>query len=91
MPTDIEERLRFLNYQRDTGIPKHRVKWNWLVNLPFGKGQWIGRNANGVLDKFIGGWQVAGMGSLNSTYFSLPDELPELQRAGGSLRVQVPD
>ena len=91
VPSDIEERLRFLSYQRDTGIPKHRVKWNWLVNLPFGKGQWIGRNANGVLDKFIGGWQVAGLGSLNSTYFSLPDELPELQRAGGSLRVQVPD
>ena len=72
VPTDYEERARLLNYRRDTGTPKHRVRWNWIADLPFGKGKLIGRNAGGVLDKFIGGWQIAGMGSLRSTYFALP-------------------
>ncbi len=72
IPNDLEDRLRLLNYQRDTGIPKHRVKWNWLVNLPFGKGQRFAANAGKFLDRLIGGWQIAGSGNLRSTYFSLP-------------------
>ena len=71
-PADYDARNRFLNYQRNTDIPKHRVRWNWLVDLPFGKGRALGRNAGGVLDRLIGGWQLAGMGNLRSTWFSLP-------------------
>lgn len=71
-PADLAQRNRFLNYQRDTAIPKHRVRWNWLLDLPFGKGKLVGRNAGVALDKLIGGWQLAGLGSLRSTYFSLP-------------------
>jgi hypothetical protein len=70
--TDLDQRNAFLNYQRDTGIPKHRVKWNWLVDLPVGKGKLLGKNAGGALNKFIGGWQLAGIGSVWSSYFSLP-------------------
>jgi hypothetical protein len=72
VPEDFDERNRLLNYRRDIGIPKHRVRWNWIADLPFGRGKLVGRNASGVLDKFIGGWQVAGMGTLASTYFTLP-------------------
>ena len=72
VPTDLEQRDRFLNYQRDTSIPKHRVRWNWIVDLPLGKGKPLFRNAGGILDRIVGGWQLAGMGSLASTYFSLP-------------------
>ena len=72
VPADMEQRDRFLNYQRDTGIPKHRVRWNWVVDLPFGKGKPLFRNAGGILDRIVGGWQLAGMGSLASTYFPLP-------------------
>jgi hypothetical protein len=72
VPADFDQRNRFYNYRRDTSIPKHRVRWNWLVDLPFGKGKPVGGNANAVLDKFIGGWQVAGMGSLWSNWASLP-------------------
>ena len=72
VPDDYDQRNRLLNYQRDTEVPKHRVRWNWIVDLPFGKGKAIGGNADGVLDKFIGGWQIAGMGNLRSNYFSLP-------------------
>ena len=45
VPTDYDERNRFLNYQRDTDIPKHRVRWNWIVDLPFGKGKTLAGNA----------------------------------------------
>jgi hypothetical protein len=72
VPADLDQRNRFLNYQRDTGVPKHRVRWNWIADLPFGKGKPFLKNAGGVLDRIVGGWQVAGLGSLASTYFALP-------------------
>jgi hypothetical protein len=72
VPTDENERNKLINYQRDTSIPKHRVRWNWIVDLPFGKGKPLGRNAGGFLDRVIGGWQIAGMGNLRSNYFALP-------------------
>jgi hypothetical protein len=72
VPSDYDQLDRFINYARDTGIPKHRVRWNWLIDLPSGKGKLLGRNAGKVLDKLIGGWQIAGIGTLRSSYFSLP-------------------
>lgn len=72
VPADYHARDVFLYYMRDNGIPKHRVQWNWLVDLPFGNGKPLGRNASGLLQKLIGGWQFAGLGTLRSTYFTLP-------------------
>ncbi len=72
VPTDIDALNRFINYRRDTSIPKHRLRWNWLIDLPFGRGKAIGRNASGLLDKLIGGWQLAGLGTYRSRYWSLP-------------------
>lgn len=72
VPEDDAARNRLLFYRRDTGIPKHRVNWNFLVDLPFGKGKAIAGNANRVVNTLIGGWQVAGNGTLTSRYFQLP-------------------
>ena len=72
VPTDQNARNRLLFYRRDTAIPKHRVNWNFLVDLPFGRGKKLAGNANRALDAVIGGWQVAGYGSLISRYFGLP-------------------
>jgi len=72
VPTDLDQRNRLLNYQRDTSIRKHRVRWNWIVDLPFGKGKPVLGGAGPVLNRIVGGWQVAGLGSLSSTYFALP-------------------
>ncbi len=72
VPTDVDARNRFLNYQRDTDIPKHRLRWNWLVDLPVGQGKWLGGAAGPKLNRLIGGWQVAGFGTLRSNYFALP-------------------
>lgn len=39
----------------------HQINVNWIAELPFGKGRSIGRNAGGVVDAFIGGWQLSGL------------------------------
>ncbi len=72
VPTDAEARNRFLNYMRDTSVPKHRLQGNWIVDLPFGQGKWLGKNAGGMLNRLIGGWQLAGNGMIRSNYISLP-------------------
>ncbi len=76
VPTDLKARNRFVNYQRDVGgnspFQKHRIVWNWILDVPVGKGKRLAGNSGGLVDKFIGGWQIAGMGWLNSTYFELP-------------------
>ena len=72
VPDDINARNSFLNYRRDTDVAKHRFRWNWIVDLPFGRGKRFGRNVGGFLDRVVGGWQLAGNGNLNSRYFTLP-------------------
>jgi len=69
---DLNQRNRLLNYRRDPEIPKHRVRWNWIADLPFGRGQKYLSNAGGVLDRIVGGWQFAGFGSIRSNYWNLP-------------------
>jgi hypothetical protein len=68
VPTDVDARNRFLNYQRDTSVPKHRVRWNFLVDLPFGKGKPVLGGAGKWMNRLVGGWQIAGMGSLSSSW-----------------------
>jgi hypothetical protein len=72
VPADEQERNRFLNYFRDPDVAKHRFTYNWLVDLPFGKGKKLARNATGVLDRLIGGWQIAGSGTMVSNWWTLP-------------------
>jgi hypothetical protein len=75
VPTDFDQLNRLLSYQRDIAIPKHRVRWNWIVDLPFGKGKPLASGAGPLLDRLIGGWQVAGIGQLRSNYFALPTDV----------------
>jgi hypothetical protein len=72
VPTNDQARNDALNYRRDTSIPKHRVRWNWIVDVPVGKGKPILGNAGKFLDRVVGGWQIAGLGTLRSTYYQLP-------------------
>lgn len=69
VPTDTYERNRFTNYMIDTEVTKHRVRWNWIVDLPFGKGKKFGDTSNRFLNAFIGGWQLSGIGTLRSTFW----------------------
>jgi len=76
IPTSLTSALRTLEqnywYQRDTTIPKHRYSWNWLEDIPVGRGKRFLSNANSLLNKFVGGWQIAGIGTARSTYWALP-------------------
>ncbi len=64
--------------QRDQGRESasirelHPYNWNFIVDLPFGSGKWLTGGAGPVLDRIVGGWQLAGSGSMTSTWWSLP-------------------
>ncbi|MFB3828239.1 MAG: carboxypeptidase regulatory-like domain-containing protein [Bryobacteraceae bacterium] len=74
VPTDFSKLSRFLFYMRDTDIPKHRINYNYILDLPFGKNKPLAGNAGPVLNRIIGGWQLAGQGSWTSTWWWLPTD-----------------
>jgi hypothetical protein len=39
----------------------HQINANWIAQLPFGKGRHFARNSSGLVDAFIGGWQISGL------------------------------
>lgn len=47
---------------------RHQINANWIAELPFGKGKWIGGDANRALDAFIGGWQLSGLARWTSGF-----------------------
>jgi hypothetical protein len=72
LPNDIDELNRILFYDRDTAIPKHRIRWNWTYDLPFGRGQKFGTGVGGFLNGVIGGWRLSGTGTVLNTWYSMP-------------------
>jgi hypothetical protein len=40
---------------------RHLVNANWIYELPFGRGHWLGKSAPGWLNSVIGGWNVTGI------------------------------
>jgi hypothetical protein len=46
----------------------HQINLNWIADLPVGQGRAIARNANGVVDAFIGGWQLSGLARWTSGF-----------------------
>ncbi|MDX2032180.1 MAG: TonB-dependent receptor [Blastocatellia bacterium] len=60
-----EERLRLV-YFRSTNVPPHRIRYNAIFDLPFGRGKKLGGNVPGIVNQVIGGWQVAAIGDWRS-------------------------
>ena len=50
-----------LDYGNVSFSHRHRFLATFLYELPVGKNRRFERNANGVLDRVIGGWEVAGV------------------------------
>ncbi|QOY85442.1 carboxypeptidase-like regulatory domain-containing protein [Paludibaculum fermentans] len=75
LPSDLHQRMRLLNYGRDTQIPQHEIRFNWSVEVPVGRGKALGHNMPKAFDAIAGGWQVAGMGRFYSNYLSLPTDM----------------
>jgi hypothetical protein len=46
----------------------HQMNLNWIADLPIGKGRALGRNASGVLNAFIGDWQISGLARWTSGF-----------------------
>jgi hypothetical protein len=47
---------------------RHQVNAHWIIELPFGKGRWIGGAVNRAADAFIGGWQLSGLARWTSGF-----------------------
>lgn len=60
------------NYSLDSAIPYHHITFNGIVDLPFGRGKRFFGNVNRFVDEVIGGFQVAGDGSIVSQVFAAP-------------------
>ncbi len=52
-----------LNYAAADFDNTHTVAGNFVYDLPFGRGKWIGGNSNRAVDTLIGGWEIAGDGN----------------------------
>ena len=44
----------------------HAFKVNWIYELPFGRGRWLGGNVGRAADLLIGGWEFHGAARLQS-------------------------
>ncbi len=40
---------------------RSQMNFNWIYELPFGKGKTFGNSMNSVMDQIVGGWQVSGL------------------------------
>ena len=62
---------RWQNYRADTAIPLHRVTFNGIVDVPFGKGRRFLKSSNRFLDALVGGYQMAFVGTVVSQSFQV--------------------
>jgi hypothetical protein len=72
VPADFNQRLRFLNYARGPNTLKHQIRWNFILDVPVGRGKRLLSGAKGVLQHVVGGWQVAGLGNTRTSWWTLP-------------------
>jgi hypothetical protein len=46
----------------------HQINMNFLWEMPFGRGRWIGRDSNAFTQAVIGGWQLSGLARWTSGF-----------------------
>ncbi len=62
---------RWENYMVDTNNPPQHIQFNGIVDLPFGRGKhWMSGVGKG-LNELVGGWQLAGAGSVVEKDFQI--------------------
>ena len=62
---------RFENYMTDSNNPWLHIQFNGLLALPFGRGQHFLGNVNKAVNEVVGGWQIAGDGSVTGQEFAV--------------------
>jgi len=55
-----------VEYGLSSNDATHRLTTAFIVDLPFGRGRWIGRNMNRVVDAVAGGWSLYSFLTLQS-------------------------
>ena len=55
----------------DQGNVRHAIKTNWDWTIPVGRGQRFGANLNPIIDGFLGGWSLNGVGRIQSLALNL--------------------
>lgn len=63
MQRSLRENWSYIN---SGGGATHTFKANWVYELPFGKGKSWGSSAGRLLDGFIGGWEIDGIGRVQT-------------------------
>ena len=92
-PFDLNNRR--LNYARSDFDRRHALQGNFVYELPFGKGKPLLGGANGVVDRIVGGWDVAGILILESgrpfTVYSGANTLTNAVQATANCNGCTPD
>jgi hypothetical protein len=47
---------------------RHQINSDWIAEFPFGKGKRFGKDAHGVAEALLGGWQLSGIYRWTSGY-----------------------
>lgn len=68
-PNMTYDQLLRLGYNNSGNIPGHRVVWNGIYDLPFGKGKRFVKGASGALNQLVSGWQIAFIGNWRGGYW----------------------
>lgn len=61
---------RYEYYGQDSTVPIHHIRFNGIVDLPFGRGKRFLGNVSGFVNELVGGFQLAGDGSITSQVFA---------------------
>jgi hypothetical protein len=56
-------------YQRDPAVNPQHIGFNYIVDLPFGRGKKFFGSSNRLVNEIIGGYQLAGLGTFISSIF----------------------
>jgi len=59
--TPFDLRNRKLNYARSDFDRRHSLQGYWVYDLPFGRGRHFLKDAPGVVNHLVGGWEIAGV------------------------------
>jgi hypothetical protein len=57
-----------LNYSYSDFDVRHQLNVNWLAELPFGQGRWLGSDVGPFMNAIIGDWSLAGIWRWSSGY-----------------------
>jgi hypothetical protein len=60
---------KFENYNLDSTFPIQHITFNGIIDLPFGRGKRFLGNVNRLVDELVGGFQLAGDGSIVTQVF----------------------